>query len=70
MKKTIAMLLTLILTLTCSFALAEGVIKVGIIQMADNGAFTDMREGFIARMRELGYTEDKMEFPNLRTKLC
>lgn len=63
MKKTIAMLLTLILTLTCSFALAEGVIKVGIIQMADNGAFTDMREGFIDRMRELGYTEDKMEFP-------
>ncbi|MDD6052077.1 MAG: ABC transporter substrate-binding protein [Clostridiales bacterium] len=63
MKKTIAMLLTLILTLTASLALADGATKVGIIQMADNGAFTDMREGFIARMRELGYTEDKMEFP-------
>ena len=62
MKKTIAMLLALILTLTCSLALAEDVIRVGIIQMADNGAFTDMREGFIDRMRELGYTEDKMTF--------
>ena len=62
MKKTFAMLLTLILTLTFSFALAEEPINVGIIQMADNGAFTDMREGFIDRMRELGYTEDKMTF--------
>ena len=62
MKKTIAMLLTLILTLTCSLAFADDMIHVGIIQMADNGAFTDMREGFIDRMRELGYTEDKMTF--------
>lgn len=62
MKKTIAMLLTLILTLTCSLAFAEDIISVGIIQMADNGAFTDMREGFIDRMRELGYTEEKMTF--------
>lgn len=62
MKKTIAMLLTLILTLTFSLAFADDVIRVGIIQMADNGAFTDMREGFIDRMRELGYTEDKMTF--------
>lgn len=37
-------------------------IEVGIIQLADNGAFTDMREGFIARMRSLGYSEDKMVF--------
>ncbi len=62
MKKTIAMLLTMLLTLTCSFALADDMIHVGIIQMADNGAFTDMREGFIDRMRELGYGEDKMTF--------
>ena len=62
MKKTIAMLLTLILTLTCSLALADDMIRVGIIQMADNGAFTDMREGFIDRMRELGYDESKMTF--------
>ena len=41
---------------------SSGVIEVGIVQLADNGAFTDMREGFIARMRELGYSEDKMNF--------
>lgn len=38
------------------------VLQVGIIQLADNGAFTDMREGFIARMRELGYSEEEMVF--------
>lgn len=43
-------------------AVVSEVIEVGIIQLADNGAFTDMREGFIARMRELGYSEDKMKF--------
>ena len=61
MKKTIAMLLTLVFILACGFAFADAY-HIGIIQMADNGAFTDMREGFIDRMRELGYTEDKMTF--------
>jgi putative ABC transport system substrate-binding protein len=41
---------------------SSGTVEVGIIQLADNGAFTDMREGFIARMRALGYSEDKMVF--------
>ncbi|MBQ8616502.1 MAG: ABC transporter substrate-binding protein [Clostridia bacterium] len=63
MKKFFSMLLTLILILTMTAALADDPIKVGIIQMADNGAFTDMREGFIDRMRELGYDESKMTFP-------
>ena len=62
MKKTFAMLLTFILTLTFSCAFADDVINVGIIQMADNNAFTDMREGFMDHMRDLGYTEDKMIF--------
>ncbi len=62
MKKLTAMLLILVFTLMCTFALADDPVCVGIIQMADNGAFTDMREGFIDRMRELGYTEDKMTF--------
>ena len=31
-------------------------ITIGIIQLADNGAFTDMREGFISQLRELGYS--------------
>lgn len=65
MKKLIAIVFALILVL--SFAVsanaeAAKTYTVGIIQMADNGAFTDMREGYIARMRELGYTEDKMTF--------
>jgi putative ABC transport system substrate-binding protein len=33
----------------------------GIIQLADNGAFTDMRNGFIDKIRELGYGEDKLK---------
>lgn len=37
-------------------------LHVGIIQLAENGAFTDMREGFISRMRDLGYDESKMAF--------
>ncbi|MCD8049472.1 MAG: ABC transporter substrate-binding protein [Clostridia bacterium] len=36
-------------------------IKVAVVQQMDNGAFTDMREGFIARLREAGYTEDVCE---------
>jgi putative ABC transport system substrate-binding protein len=42
--------------------LKGGVYRVGIVQLIDNGAFADMREGYIARMRELGYGEDKMTF--------
>jgi putative ABC transport system substrate-binding protein len=41
---------------------AGGAYRVGIVQLVDNGAFADMRAGFIARMRELGHTEDKMIF--------
>lgn len=36
-------------------------LTVGVVQLIDNGAFEDMREGFIARLQELGYTEDKRE---------
>lgn len=35
---------------------------IGIVQMADNGAFTDMREGFIAEMNEKGYDDTNTEF--------
>lgn len=35
--------------------------KVGVIQYVENGAFNDMREGFIEEMRSLGYDEDKLE---------
>ncbi len=32
-------------------------VKIGIVQLADNGAFTEMREGYLNRLKELGYTE-------------
>ncbi len=35
---------------------------VGIVQMADNGAFTDMREGFIAEMNAKGFDDSNTEF--------
>ncbi|MDR0389068.1 MAG: ABC transporter substrate-binding protein, partial [Spirochaetaceae bacterium] len=34
---------------------------IGIIQLADNGAFTDMREGFLDRLGELGYGEAELK---------
>lgn len=36
-------------------------LRVGIIQMIENGAFNDMREGFVQELRDKGYTEDKLE---------
>lgn len=63
MKKVLALAAILVLILLASSnALAEKPIKAAIVQLVENGAFKDMREGFIARMRELGYTEDKMVF--------
>ena len=45
-----------------AFAAEEGkVYKIGIIQLAENGAFTEMREGFLNRLAELGYSEDMLE---------
>ena len=67
MKKTMKKLITLVAMvgiilgcIGCSKK-KEGVLSVGIIQMVDNGAFTDMREGFIAQLREQGYSEDQLE---------
>jgi putative ABC transport system substrate-binding protein len=34
---------------------------LGIIQLADNGAFTDMRNGFLDRMKALGYGESALK---------
>lgn len=64
MKKRFALLVALLMLATFTVAMAETPkhYTVGIVQMADNGAFTDMREGYIARMRELGYGEDVMTF--------
>lgn len=67
MKKLITLVLSLSLMLSLAAcggtekdAAAAGAKKIGIIQLADNGAFTDMREGFLSRMAELGYTEENM----------
>lgn len=39
---------------------ADGSYKVGIIQLIENGAFNDMREGFVEELQAKGYTEDKL----------
>ncbi len=36
--------------------------KVAIVQLVDNGAFTEMREAFIAKMKELGYDDSKVPY--------
>ena len=41
-------------------AKADGSYTVGIIQLIENGAFNDMREGFIEELQAKGYTEDKL----------
>ena len=63
MKKVFA-LVTLVALLSAlpALALAKAPLRVDIVQLVENGAFRDMREGFIARMRELGYGEDEMVF--------
>ena len=35
-------------------------LKIGIIQLAENGAFTDMRTGFLNRLEELGYDKVRL----------
>ena len=64
--KRIVRLATLILTLAllmgnATFAAeAKDTYSIGIIQLAENGAFTEMREGFLGRIAALGYTEDTL----------
>ena len=41
---------------------SEAKTRIGIVQMADNGAFSDMREGFIEQMNAQGFTEENTEF--------
>lgn len=65
LKKIAAVLLTLCLV-AVSFTGCQQqktqTINVGVIQLIENGAFNDMREGFIQQMRDKGYGEDKMTF--------
>ena len=59
MKKLLAMLLILTMSLACLSALAESgkTYKIGIVLMIENGAFMDMKAGFIEGLAELGYRE-------------
>lgn len=40
---------------------SEKTYKIGIIQHTDNDSFTQMREAFLARLKELGYTDDNLK---------
>lgn len=40
---------------------SRGKIKVGVIQLIENGAFNDMRDGFVEELRAKGYTQDKCD---------
>lgn len=68
MKKLVSILLIIVLMMGMAACTDKeesqesAKLKVGIIQIVDNGAFEDMRNGFMARLEELGYTEDKIEF--------
>ena len=65
MKKFTALLLCALLSLLPLGVFAgEAPLKVAVIQLVENGAFADMREGFIARMQEMGYSREKMIFDN------
>ena len=37
-------------------------LKIALVQLSQNSSFTDMQEGFIAGMQELGYDNDKVEY--------
>ncbi|WKY44912.1 ABC transporter substrate-binding protein [Eubacteriaceae bacterium ES2] len=56
-----AMLVSLAACSSTTDTASDEVLKVGVIQMIENGAFDDMRDGFIDELRAQGYTEDKME---------
>ena len=83
MKKALSIVLALVVLLgvftACGKVADQGaadtsprdtdkVYKVAVVQLADNGAFTEMREAFIQRMRELGYDEAKMMFEILNAQ--
>lgn len=37
-------------------------LKIALVQLSQNPSFTDMQEGFIVGMQELGYDSDKVEY--------
>lgn len=57
MKKMLAMLLVLVLSLSCTAALAEDVPYIGIIQQMEHVALDQAREGFIQALKDKGYED-------------
>ena len=59
MKKLVIAALSLVIALSLALcACAEGkTLTIGIMQQAENGAFADMRQGFIDQMAANGYVE-------------
>lgn len=57
----VALSLSLMLFAGCQQQSAEK-IDIGIIQLIENGAFNDMREGFIQQMKEKGYVDSTANF--------
>ncbi len=45
---------------SCSGKKDDGKLTVGIVQLVENGAFEDMKKGFISKLEEMGYGEDKV----------
>ncbi len=65
LNKMLAMLLITLIVLpvlvSCSGS-SKKEYKIGIITMVENGAFVDMKDGIIARLKEKGYTDDNTEY--------
>lgn len=64
MKKKLAMLAACGMMLASVFAMVgcgedeSGKTKIGVVQMIENGAFNDMKDGILAELEEKGYTEE------------
>lgn len=58
---TSAMLMASVLLTGCGSKQEDGKIQIGVIQMIENGAFNDMRQGFIDELAAKGYDESKVE---------
>ncbi len=62
MKKKISIVMAVLMIMTCAFAFAgckkdSGKTKIGIIQMIENGAFNDMRDGIVEELEAKGYKD-------------
>ena len=66
MKKLVCMIcvgmMMVMLAAGCAEQKKGDTYKVAIVQLVDNSAFSEMISAFENKMRELGYTEDKMTF--------